>query len=246
MSNTNNTTQTQTSNALQNAIMEASGKDLPPRLAPGSYVQWKSIIKRYIYTKPNNELIHYCLQNIPYMFKWIEKTILVTEGIDNDVYSTVDVCPNACEMSKAIERANQDNSLRINRGTGYENQRVVNVAGARENVGTQDAAYHKEKMLLCKQKKAEVQLNTEQVDWKDDTDDESDDQELEVHYMYMAQIQEVTPDVADNSRPIFDVKPLQKEQGDTNITIDSLDMCYNRDQDDQDDTIELAQERDLR
>ncbi|GKG51373.1 gag-pol polyprotein, partial [Tanacetum coccineum] len=67
----------------------------------------------------------------------------------------------------------------INRGSGYDNQRVVNVARARENVGTpvvqqsgiqcynckeyghvakkcqkpkraMDAAYHKEKMLLCK------------------------------------------------------------------------------------------------
>ncbi|GJU25045.1 reverse transcriptase domain-containing protein [Tanacetum coccineum] len=70
-------------------------------------------------------------------------------------------------------------------GTGYDNQRAVNVAGARENVGTpvvqksgiqcynckeyghvsrecqklkrvKDAAYHKEKMLLCKQEKAGV------------------------------------------------------------------------------------------
>ncbi|GKG21644.1 hypothetical protein Tco_0384239, partial [Tanacetum coccineum] len=31
-------------------------------------------------------------------------------------------------------RANQDNTLRINRGTGYDNRRVVNVAEARENV----------------------------------------------------------------------------------------------------------------
>ncbi|GKE72531.1 hypothetical protein Tco_1534572, partial [Tanacetum coccineum] len=183
MSNTNTNFQTQTSNALHNAIIEAGGKDRPPMLAP---------------------------------------------GIDNDIYSTVDACPNACEMWKAIERlkqgesinvqdletnlysefgkftsrdaatknrgkaifnspppiydqeptmvakddeiskdkeieklmalislsfkkiykptnnnfrtssntsrANQDNTLRINRGTGYDNQRVVNVARARENV----------------------------------------------------------------------------------------------------------------
>nr|GFD43914.1 hypothetical protein [Tanacetum cinerariifolium] len=46
-----------------------------------------------------------------------------------------------------------------------------------------DAAYHREKMLLCKQEEARIQLNAEQVDWKDDTDDESDDQELEAHYI---------------------------------------------------------------
>ncbi|GJR04673.1 hypothetical protein Tco_0527657 [Tanacetum coccineum] len=123
--------------------------------------------------------------------------------------------------SSNTSRANQDNSPRINRGTGYDNQRVVNVVGAREN------------------------LNAEQVDWKDDTDDESDDQELEAHYMYMAQIQEVTPDLVDNSGLIFDAEPLHKEQGDNNITIDSLDICYDREQDDQDDTDELDYERNL-
>ncbi|GJT08719.1 hypothetical protein Tco_0843181 [Tanacetum coccineum] len=490
MSNSNTNLQTQTSNALHNAIMEAGGKDRPPMLAPGNYVQWKSRIKRYIDTKPNNELIHYCLQNPPYKYKWTEKTVPVAEGssetttegymenyknvsqdirdqlnaeaeaiqiiltgIDNDIYSTVDACPNACEMWKAIERlkqgesinvqdletnlywefgkftsrdgeslesyysrfykmmnelvrnqcdvtnhqvnvqfllqlqpewqrfvtlvkqsqelktvsyhklydilkqhqnevneiraerlartanplalvaqqqpvyhpqnhptqnnqyssnrsqqptrnrgkaivnssaptydqepvtvteddemskekeidklmalislsfkkiykptnnnlrtssnssrANQDNSPRINRGTRYDNQRVVNVVGVRDNVGTcyngkeyghlsrecqkpkrvKDATYHKEKMLLCKQEEVGVQLNAEQADWKDDTDVKSNNQKLEAHYMYMAQIQEVTPDPVDNSRLIFDAEPLHK-----------------------DDTDELDQERDL-
>ncbi|GJY20165.1 hypothetical protein Tco_0392731 [Tanacetum coccineum] len=40
----------------------------------------KSRIKRYIKTKPNNELIHYYLQNPAYKFKWTEKNVLVTEG----------------------------------------------------------------------------------------------------------------------------------------------------------------------
>nr|GEW98612.1 retrotransposon protein, putative, Ty1-copia subclass [Tanacetum cinerariifolium] len=150
-------------------------------------------------------------------------THIILTGIDNDIYSTVDACLNACEMWKDIERfykmmnelvrnqcdvtnhqvnvqfllqlqpewqrsqqaatrnrgkvivnspppiydqestmvaedneiTNQDNSPRINRGTGYDNQRIVNVAGARENI-------------------------------------------------------EVTPDAANNSGPIFDSEPLQK------------------------------------
>ncbi|GJW90097.1 hypothetical protein Tco_0167650 [Tanacetum coccineum] len=464
MSNSNTNLQTQSSNALHNAIMEAGSKDRPPMLAPGNYVQWKSRIKRYIDTKPNRELIHYSLQNPPYIYQWAEKTVPVAEGssettierymenyknvsqdirdqmnaeaeavqiiltgIDNDIYSTVDACPNACEMWKAIERlkqgesinvqdletnlywefgkftsrdgeslesyysrfykmmnelvrnqcnvtnhqvnvqfllqlqpewqrfvtlvkqsqelktvsyhklydilkqhqnevneirterlartanplalvaqqqpvyhppnhptqntqysstrsqqstrnrgkaivtssaptydpepatvteddemskekeidklmalislsfkkiykptnnnlrtssntsrANQENSLRINRGTGYDHQRAVNVAGARENV--------------------------EQADWKDDTDDESDDQELEAHYMYMAQLQEVTPDPVDNSGPYLMMNLMI---GDSNITIDSSDICYDRAQDDQDETDALDQERDL-
>ncbi|GKB79005.1 hypothetical protein Tco_0945900 [Tanacetum coccineum] len=65
-------------------------------------------------------------------------------------------------------------------------------------------------MLLCKQEEAGVQLNAEQADWKDDTDDESEDQELEAHYIYMVQIQEVTPDLINNSGPIFDDEPMHK------------------------------------
>nr|GFD38260.1 hypothetical protein [Tanacetum cinerariifolium] len=50
-------------------------------------------------------------------------------------------------------------------------------------------------MLLCKQEEAGIQLNVEQADWRDDTDDELDDQELEAHYMYMAKLQQVSPEL---------------------------------------------------
>nr|GEZ11210.1 hypothetical protein [Tanacetum cinerariifolium] len=140
----------QTSNTLHNAIMEAGSKDRPPMLAPGNYVQWKSRIKRYIDTKPNHELIHYCLTNPQYKLGWIEKEVPISEGspitrtkkfqetyknvsqdihdqlnaeaeavqtiltgIDNDIYSTVDACPNACEMWKAIERLKQSKSINV-------------------------------------------------------------------------------------------------------------------------------------
>nr|GEV44255.1 retrovirus-related Pol polyprotein from transposon TNT 1-94 [Tanacetum cinerariifolium] len=113
------------------------------------------------------------------------------------------------------------------------------------------------------------------ADWRDDTDDEPEDQELEAHYMYMAQIQEVTPDVANNSGPIFDSEPLQKVpnnyhynvyaiesehpmkskyvndtypivEDEHNVIIDSLDMSYDRQQINQnDDDDDLANERNL-
>nr|GEZ45859.1 hypothetical protein [Tanacetum cinerariifolium] len=148
----------------------------------------------------------------------------------------------------------------------YDNQRIVNVVGARENVGTpvvqksriqcynckeyrhvarecqklkraKDAAYHKEKMLLY--------------------------QDFKAHNMYMAKLQEVIPDAANNSGPIFDSEPLQQvsnnenynvfsiesehpeqsksvndtypiEQDEHNVIINSLDMRYDREQIDQD------------
>nr|GEV96014.1 hypothetical protein [Tanacetum cinerariifolium] len=105
--------QNQTSNTLHNAIMEAGGKDRPSMLAPGNYVQLKSRIKRYIDTKPNHELIDYCLKNPPYKYQWADKDVPVAEvqniliGIDNDIYSIVDACPNACEMWKAIQMLKQ-------------------------------------------------------------------------------------------------------------------------------------------
>nr|GEV03251.1 hypothetical protein [Tanacetum cinerariifolium] len=111
--------QTQTSNTLHNAIMEAGSKDRPPMLAPGNYVQWKSRIKRYIDTKPNHEFIHHCLKNHPYKFTWADTEVLISKvqiiltGIDNDMYSTVNACPNACEMWKAIERLKQDESINV-------------------------------------------------------------------------------------------------------------------------------------
>ncbi|GJS45231.1 retrovirus-related pol polyprotein from transposon TNT 1-94 [Tanacetum coccineum] len=43
---------------------------------------------------------------------------------------------NNLRTSSNTSRANQDNSPRINRGTRYDNQRAVNDARARENVGT--------------------------------------------------------------------------------------------------------------
>nr|GEV94895.1 retrotransposon protein [Tanacetum cinerariifolium] len=49
-------------------------------VSTGNYVQWKYIIKRYIDTKPNHELIHYCLENPPHELGWKDKEVPTSEG----------------------------------------------------------------------------------------------------------------------------------------------------------------------
>nr|GFD06270.1 hypothetical protein [Tanacetum cinerariifolium] len=94
---------------------------------------------------------------------------------------------------------------------------------------------------------ARIQLNAEQADWKDDTDDESDDQELEAHYMYMAKVQEVSPDAVD-FEPIFETEPEQKVHNDDHYDVFAIefDMSYDSEQIDQnDEDADLAKEREL-
>ncbi|GJS05920.1 hypothetical protein Tco_0362716, partial [Tanacetum coccineum] len=117
-----------------------------------------------------------------------------------------------------------------------------------------DYTYHKEKILLCKQADKGVSLQAEQADWLEDTDEEIDEQELEAHYNFMAEIQEVL-----HAESGYDVEPLEKiqydaeynvfvnerqhseqpesindthvvEKDDSNVILDSSNMCDNDNQ----------------
>ncbi|GJT11973.1 retrovirus-related pol polyprotein from transposon TNT 1-94 [Tanacetum coccineum] len=123
-----------------------------------------------------------------------------------------------------------------NQSGQFGNQRTMTVAGARETVGSpvvqqngiqcfnckgfghyarecrkpkrvKDYAYHKEKMMMCKQAEQGVPLQAEQADWLEDTDEEIDEQELEAHYSYMAKIQEVSPEESSSTG-----QPLEQVQ----------------------------------
>nr|GFA34754.1 hypothetical protein [Tanacetum cinerariifolium] len=169
------------------------------------------------------------------------------KAIVNSPQPIYDQEPSMVDDDDETLKDKEDNFPRININAGYVSQRSGNVVGARETVGSsmvqkfriqcynykefrhvsrecqkpkraKDAAYHREKMLLCKQEEAGIQLNAEHADWKDETDDESDDQELEAHYMYMAKIQEASLDAVD-SGPIFDPEPEQKVQNDDHYDV---------------------------
>nr|GEX63844.1 hypothetical protein [Tanacetum cinerariifolium] len=130
-----------------------------------------------------------------------------------------------------------------NQSGKFRSQRTVNVTGARENVGSpvvqqtgiqcfhwkefghfakecrkpkrvKDFAYHKEKMLLCKQAEKGDPLRVEKSDWLVDMYAEIDEQELEAHYNYMVKIQEVP--TADS---VIDSEPLEQVQKDTGYNV---------------------------
>ncbi|GJY32405.1 hypothetical protein Tco_0415900 [Tanacetum coccineum] len=164
MSNSNINLQTQSLNALHNAIMEAGSKDHTPMLAP----EWQRFVTLVKQSEELKIISYHKLYDILKQQQHevneirAERLAFVQENLHT--YHN-----NLRDFIQTLSRANQDNSPKINRGTGYDNQRAVNIVGARENV-----------------EEAGVQLNAEQADWKDDTDDEFDDQELEAHYMNMS------------------------------------------------------------
>nr|GEU54766.1 hypothetical protein [Tanacetum cinerariifolium] len=86
---------------------------------------------------------------------------------------------NNLRTSSNFKNKNADTTLRYkndDHSRQFGTQRTVNVDAARENVGrvqkpkgVKDSAYHKEKMLMCKQAEQGVPLQAEQYDWLADT-----------------------------------------------------------------------------
>nr|GEZ45945.1 hypothetical protein [Tanacetum cinerariifolium] len=158
---------------------------------------------------------------------------------------------NNLRTSSNSRNKNVDTTPRFkndNQSRQLGNQRTVNVARAREKVGSpvvqqsriqrfnckefghfakgcrkpkrvKDSAYHKGKMLLCKQAEQGVPLQAEQYDWLVGTDEEVDEQELEAHYSYMAKIQEVP--TADSG---IDSEPAEQVQNDAGYNVFANDL----------------------
>nr|GEX96462.1 integrase, catalytic region, zinc finger, CCHC-type, peptidase aspartic, catalytic [Tanacetum cinerariifolium] len=110
----------------------------------------------------------------------------------------------------------------------FRNQRTMNVARAREKEcrkpkRVKDSAYHKEKMLLCKQAEQGVPLQAEQYDWLAETNEEVDEYELEAHYSYVAKIQEVhTAETGTDSEPLEKNEQNDVESDDERIALANL------------------------
>nr|GEV78429.1 hypothetical protein [Tanacetum cinerariifolium] len=148
---------------------------------------------------------------------------------------------NNLKTSSNTSIANQDNNPRINKGTGYNNQRVVNVAKARENVGAQVMQQSRIQCYNCKE--------CSQVARECQKPKRAKDAAYHKDKCYCVQNDADKYNVFANDRqhleqPEFVNDTYLEEQGDINITIDSLDMSTNGETVDEDDN-DLARERDL-
>nr|GEW76335.1 retrovirus-related Pol polyprotein from transposon TNT 1-94 [Tanacetum cinerariifolium] len=264
-----------------------SSRDRPPMLATGRHPQWRSQFLRYIDTRPNGgnafltkkkrfifiltgigdeiySTVDACqtaqemweaierLQQVKEIAKPITPPFEFASEEDSDpeqAQRDKDTQKNLALITKYFKRIykptnnnlrtssnsrnkNVDTTLRYkndNQSGQFENQRMMNVDRARENKA------------------------------KKDTDEEIDEQELEAHYSYMANIQEVP--IAESGT---DSEPLEKVQNDTvynvfsnelqhseqsesisntclvemddsNVILDSPDMCDDDIQNDQND-----------
>nr|GFD15365.1 hypothetical protein [Tanacetum cinerariifolium] len=121
--------------------------------------------------------------------------------------------------SSNTSRANQDNSLRIKRSTGYENQRIGNDTGTKETVEVSPDAADSGPIF-----------DAEPLQ-KVSNDD---------HYNVFA----IESEYPEQSKSVHDTYPI--EQDAPNVIIDSLDMSYYREEIDRnDDNNDLDNEREL-
>nr|GEX86161.1 putative RNA-directed DNA polymerase [Tanacetum cinerariifolium] len=189
------------------------------------------------------------------MDKDMQKNLALIEKYFKKVYKPTN---NNLKTSSNSRNKNVDTTLRFkndNQSGQFGNQRTMNVAEARENVGSpivqqsgiqcfnckeyghfakecrkpkmvKDFAYHKEKMLVCKQAEQGVPLQAEQYDWLADTDEKV--QNDAGYNVFANDLQH-----SEQSESVSNICLVETD--DSNVIHDSPDMCEDDIQNDQND-----------
>nr|GEV93136.1 retrovirus-related Pol polyprotein from transposon TNT 1-94 [Tanacetum cinerariifolium] len=216
---------------MHNNIMAAGSRYRPPMLATGGYVKWQSHFIRYVDTKPNGEALRKYI--LP---EWSRFVTIVKQTQDSDkklyhkLFDILKQYQKEVNEIRAEKISKNENPLALEvQQTGiqcfnYKEFRHF-AKECRKPKRAKDYTYHKEKMLLCKQVEKRVSLQAERSDWLKDTDEEIDEQELEVHYSFMAKIQEVLP--ADSGS---DAEPLKRLFNSlTHLNFDTINLLSKKD-----------------
>ncbi|GJY20449.1 hypothetical protein Tco_0393015 [Tanacetum coccineum] len=144
-------------------------------LALGNYVQWKS---RASDTLTPNLIVN-------------SSTIVAKSSIHITSSIQVDACPNALNVESMVngETRDDDELVRYQCLVQIISEcTVLTSTYIPEWIGTPVVQMSRISVINYKEyvhikEEVGVQLNAKQADWKDDTDDESEDQELEAHYI---------------------------------------------------------------
>nr|GEZ67462.1 hypothetical protein [Tanacetum cinerariifolium] len=222
-----------TDSQMHNNIMAAGSRDRPPMLALGRYPQWRSrsykshapSSKPSIPTRSHTTTRHKG-KEIAKPITPPSETASKEDSDPEQAQRDKDMQKNLALIAKYFKKIYKptNNNLRTslnsknenvdttpwfkndNQSRQFGNQRTVNVAAAREDVGSKG-----------------VPLQAEQYDWLADTDEEVDEQELEAHYSYMAKIQEVPiDDSGTDSEPVKQNDQNDVESDDERVTLANL------------------------
>nr|GEV15402.1 RNA-directed DNA polymerase, eukaryota [Tanacetum cinerariifolium] len=113
---------------MHNDIMAAGSKERPPVLASdGDRPRVPGYTKKETYAKTSPE-------NKKLIDDEAKVVHMILLRMENDIYSTINACPNAKEIWIAIERLQQGESINIQ---DFRNQWTVAVAGNMETIGNQ-------------------------------------------------------------------------------------------------------------
>nr|GEZ45419.1 hypothetical protein [Tanacetum cinerariifolium] len=148
-----------------------------------------------------------------------EAVQIILTGIDNDIYPTVDACPNACEMWKAIERLKQGESINVRdletnlywefrKFTSQDGESLESYYSRNRGkaiVNSPQPIYDQEPSMVA------------------EDDETSKDKEID-KLMALISLSEHP----EQSESIYDTYLI--EQDEHNVIIDSLDMSYDREQ----------------
>ncbi|GJZ11363.1 retrovirus-related pol polyprotein from transposon TNT 1-94 [Tanacetum coccineum] len=238
-------------------------------LALGNYVQWKSRIRRYIDTKPHNsELVHYCLQSLHKRLSMgLRKQFPVADGSSEKQLQRAlkvdNIVRTRSTRKRGIAKCYPSALLMIQNLLRLLKMRKVKGKGRLTNLMAFISLSIQENLQTLYQQQPSNSSNTVELikiilqDIKEEWCMISRGgshccwaRENVAHYMYWHKLQEYTPDPVDQpfwNNLLMIAQCISNdiyltEQGDSNITIDSSDICYDRAQDDQDETDDLDQE----